>query len=57
MKNARLTLTLYSSALTQAILQCNMAMEPHRNTDFKTGAGIEKATKNASVMAQKLNVI
>ena len=25
-----------------------MALEPHRNTDFKTGAGIEKRTKNAS---------
>ena len=47
MKNARLTLTLYSSGLNQPIVQCNMALEPHRNTDFKTGAGIEKRTKNA----------
>ena len=57
MKNARLTLTLYSSGLTQPILQCNMALEPHRNTDFKTGAGIEKRTKNAQVMVKKLNLI
>ena len=57
LKNTRLTLTLCSSGITQPILQCNMALEPHRNTDFKTGAGFEKRTKNAQVMAKKLNLI
>ena len=57
LKNARLTLTLYSSGITQPIVQCNMALEPHCNTDFKTGAGFEKRTTNAEVMAKKLNLI
>ena len=57
MKNARLNLTLYSSGLTQPIVQCNMALEPHCNADFKTGAEFEKRTKNAQVMAKKLNSI
>ena len=43
---ARLTLTLYSSVQTQLMIHCNMPLEPHRNSEFKTGAGLEKRTKN-----------
>ena len=57
LKNARLTLTLYSSVQTQPMIHCNMPLEPHRNSDFKTGAGIEKRTKNAWDMAKKPNTI
>ena len=47
MKNARLTLTLNNSVHTQPTIKCNMALEPHSNSEFKTGAGIPKRTKNA----------
>ena len=47
MKNETLTLTLNNSAHTQPIKQCNMALEPHSNSEFKTGAGIKNRTKNA----------
>ena len=56
-ENARLTLTLYSSVQSQPMIHCNMPLEPHHNSKFKTGAGIEKRTKNTWVMAQKLNMI
>ena len=46
LKIARLTLTLYSSIQTQPMAHCNMPLEPHRNSEFKTGAGLEKRTKN-----------
>ena len=57
LKHARLTLTLNSSVHTQPMIICSMPLEPHCNSDFKTGAGIQKALKNPWVMAQKLNVI
>ena len=47
MKNETLTLTLNNSAHTQPSKQCNMALEPHSNSEFKTGAGIKNRTKNA----------
>ena len=54
---ATLTLTLDSFVQTQPMVHCNMPLEPHCNSKFKTGAGIEKWTKNAWVMAKKLNLI
>ena len=47
LKIARLTLTLYSSVQTQPMAYCNMPLEPHCNSEFKTGAGIKNRTKNA----------
>ena len=44
---ARLTLTLYSSVKTQPMIHCNMPLETHHNSEFKTGAGFEKWFKNA----------
>ena len=46
MKNETLTLTLYSSVHTQPMTHCNMPLEPHHNSESKTGAGLEKRTKN-----------
>ena len=42
---ATLTLTLNSFVQTQPMVHCNMPLEPHYNSEFKTGAGIEKRTK------------
>ena len=47
MKNETLTLALNNSDHTQPIKQCNMALEPHSNSEFKNGAGIKNRTKNA----------
>ena len=47
MKNETLTLTLNNSVHTQPMTHCNMPLEPHRNSEFKTGARLEKRTKNA----------
>ena len=47
MKNETLTLTPNNSVHNQPIIQCNMASEPHSNSEFKTGAGIKNRTKNA----------
>ena len=47
MKNETLTLTLNNSVHNQPIILCNVALEPHSNSEFKTGAGIKNWTKNA----------
>ena len=57
LKHARLTLTLNISLQTQPLINYSMPLEPHSNSDFKTGAGIENRTKNAWVMDKKLNLI
>ena len=45
------------SKMPQPIVKLNMPLEPHGNSDFKTGAGSEFSSKNVGVMDKKLKLI
>ena len=51
------TLNLRGSFISGPIFKCSMPLEPHRNADFKTGAGLENPKKNVGVMAKKVKVL